>query len=364
MIKTLKSELKLRPTYAEMIGMIESQGDPNRPSVEQVIDRKATIFRNNQFGSQFDNIDFLGLKKQEEDKLKQEQRNLQLRQTAVGTGASMGILSARPSGVNTPSGLNTPAEVYEDAMLRPEPSDEDLRSILAIMATHLQEQDRAREETVNMARNDLDVANTQTLPVGVEVHRIATDDDLPPLEPIPQSSNLGYPQPLPPPPTQTQYEEEEEELTALEQKVAFTKEYNPDEVIANPDITYKGLMFQLHVRDLLTDEMIGFLNKIPTDDKKKRYLASIIEGLYLNDEWDADFSSDKLSRKIKEFKNVKERVGNKRIEPSASSSSGGGIGSAIASGAKAVGGAVSDAGKEAVKEAVVAGARSAVMSLI
>ena len=58
MIKTLKSELKLRPTYDEMIGMIESQGDPNRPSIETVIDRRATIFRNNQFGSQFDNIDF------------------------------------------------------------------------------------------------------------------------------------------------------------------------------------------------------------------------------------------------------------------------------------------------------------------
>ena len=55
MIQTLKSELKLRPTYDELVGMIESQGDPNRPSIEQVIDRKNTLFRNNQFGSQFDN---------------------------------------------------------------------------------------------------------------------------------------------------------------------------------------------------------------------------------------------------------------------------------------------------------------------
>ena len=47
-----------------------------------------------------------------------------------------------------------------------------------------------------------------------------------------------------------------------------------------------------------------------------------------------------------------------------SSSSSGGIGSAIASGAKEIGGAVLEAGKDAVKEAVVAGARSAVMSLI
>ena len=65
MITTLKSELRLRPTYDELVGMIEAQGDPNRPSIEQVIDRKATIFRNNQFGSQFDNLDFLGLKKQQ-----------------------------------------------------------------------------------------------------------------------------------------------------------------------------------------------------------------------------------------------------------------------------------------------------------
>ena len=62
MIKALKSELKLRPTYDEMIGMIEAQADPNRPSIEKIIDRRATIFRSDQFGSQFDNIDFLGLK--------------------------------------------------------------------------------------------------------------------------------------------------------------------------------------------------------------------------------------------------------------------------------------------------------------
>ena len=70
MIKTLNSELKLRPTYDELIGMINEQGDPNRPPIEQVIDRRATLFRNNQFGSQFDKLDFLGLKKQEDDKVK------------------------------------------------------------------------------------------------------------------------------------------------------------------------------------------------------------------------------------------------------------------------------------------------------
>ena len=103
MIKTLKSELKLRPTYDEMIGMIEAQSDENRPSIETVIDRRATLFGNNQFGSQFENIDFLGLRKQEEDRAKESVRQAQLRQTAISTGSSMGVL--------TSSGFTTPAEV-------------------------------------------------------------------------------------------------------------------------------------------------------------------------------------------------------------------------------------------------------------
>ena len=96
MINVLKSELKLRPTYNEMIGMFEDADKENRPPIDKVIDRRATLFRNHQFGSQFDTIDFLGLKKQEEDKVKNE-----LRQTAMATGSSMGILSC---GGRTPLG--------------------------------------------------------------------------------------------------------------------------------------------------------------------------------------------------------------------------------------------------------------------
>ena len=94
--------------------MAESQGDPNRPSITEVIDRKATIFRNNQFGSEFDNLDFLGLKKQEEDKVKNELRQAQLRQTAIATGSSTGVLagSVGSSGFTTPL-LDTPSgETY------------------------------------------------------------------------------------------------------------------------------------------------------------------------------------------------------------------------------------------------------------
>ena len=93
MIKTLKSELKLRPTYEEITGMIEETNKENRPPIDTGIDRRATFFGNNQFGSQFDNLAFLGLKKQEDDKVKNELRQAQLRQTAMATGSSLGILS-------------------------------------------------------------------------------------------------------------------------------------------------------------------------------------------------------------------------------------------------------------------------------
>ena len=115
MIKILKSELKLRPTYDEMLGMISEQDKENRPPVDKVIDRRATLFTNNQFESQFDTIDFLGLKKQEEDKVKEELQQTQIRQTAMATGSSMGFLSY---GGRTPVGAYMPMDLkHQTAMI-------------------------------------------------------------------------------------------------------------------------------------------------------------------------------------------------------------------------------------------------------
>ena len=190
MIKTLKSELKLKPTYDEMIGMIEAQGDPNRPSIETVIDRRATLFRNSQFGSQFDNIDFLGLKKQEEDRAKEEVRQVQLRQAGIMAGTSSGTLTIRTSG------FSTPAEVYEamdddgDEM-----TSEEMTRIRAEMERYLQRQREAQQETASSVSSDLDEAHRQTLPAGVEFHRMDTGgtDDLPPLIDIPREDLTDIP---------------------------------------------------------------------------------------------------------------------------------------------------------------------------
>ena len=241
MIKTLKSELKLRPTYDEMIGMIEAQGDPNRPSIETVIDRRATIFRNNQFGSQFDNVDFLGLKKQEEDRAKEATRQAQLKQAGIDAGTSTGIMNLRAMGFETPEVIEDDF-VYE-TMDGDELTVEEATKIRAEMERYIQRQQETQQASASSARSDLDEAHRQSIPAGVDIFRMDTggSDDLPPLIDIPPET---------------------------------------------------------------------------------------------------------------------------RIQQPSSSSSSGGIGSAIASGAKEIGGAVLEAGKEAVKEAVVAGARSAVMSLI
>ena len=182
MIKTLKSELRLRPTYDEMIGMINEQGDENRPSIETVIDRKATLFRNNQFGSRFDNVDFLGLKKQEENKVKEELRQTQLRQTAMATGSSMGVLSyggRTPVGAYNTDGFETPdSDEYRMTL-------EQINRVRTELETHQQRRRDAQQASSSAVRSDLDETHSQSLPAGVPVHSIATDEEeeeMPPLE--------------------------------------------------------------------------------------------------------------------------------------------------------------------------------------
>ena len=167
MIKTLKSDLRLRPTYDELIGMIEEQGDPNRPPIDQVIDRRATLFRNNQFGSQFDNVDFLGLKKHEEDKVKEDLRQAELRKTAMATGSSMGVLSydgRTPVGAYNADGFETPdSDDYRMTL-------DQINRVRAELDAGLQRQQEAQQASSSTVRSDLVEAHSQSLPIGVTVH--------------------------------------------------------------------------------------------------------------------------------------------------------------------------------------------------
>ena len=270
MIKTLKSELKLRPTYDEMIGMTEAQSDENRPSIETVIDRKATLFRNNQFGSQFDNIDFLGLKKQEEDRAKESVRQAQLRQTAISTGSSMGVLSS--------SGFTTPAEVYEATDDDDDMTSEEATRIRAEMERYLQRQQQTQQSSSSTARTDLDEAHRQSLPAGVEMYRMNTGgtDEMTPLET----------------PTEIVEEEEEEE-----------EEFEDDEEVEvdnNNDLKYwerktlKQLEEQLEFRGIQLDKkQLQEMERLKPKGKgkettKKQYLLNVIEGLIKSGKWNSE----------------------------------------------------------------------------
>ena len=320
MIKTLKSELNLRPTYDELVGMIEAQGDTNRPSIETVIDRRATLFRNNLFGSQLDNIDFLGLKKQEEDRAKEDVRRAQLRQTGVMAGASTGTLSVRTSG------FTTPAEVYEMDDASSEVSrgirdDDDMTSeeatrIRAEMERYLQRQQEAQQTSSSTARSDLDVAHRQSLTVGMNID----EEEMPPLET----------------PTEIAEEDEEDdedeelipdnEMKTSSRKHKTTIDYNDNiKRWRNTDVSADDIMFQLYLRGItLEKKQEDEMDRLKTKGKgktltKKDYLLNFVEKLIQTGQWTDEINDQLLKSRTEEWKQMK---GKGKGSGSASSSSG------------------------------------------
>ena len=361
MIKTLKSELKLKPTYDELVGMIEDADKENRPPIDKIIDRRATLFRNNQFGSQLDNIDFLGLKKQEEDRAKEDVRQAQLRQTGIMARTSTGTSSIRTSGFTTPAEVyemdDASSEVSRDIRDGDDMTSEEATRIRAEIERYLQRQQQAQQTSSSTARSDLDVAHRQSLPVGMNIEE---EEELPPLE------------------TPTEIAEEDEEDDEDEELIPDDEMKTPsrkhkttidyDENInkwRSRNVSADDIMFQLYLRGItLEKKQEDELNRLKTKGKgktltKKDYLLNFIEKLMMTGQWTNEVNDQLLKSRTEEWKQMK---GKGKGSGSASSSSG--IGGAIASGARAVGGAIIDAGKEAVKDAVIVGAKNAVMSLI
>ena len=297
MIKTLKSELKLRPTYDEMLGMIEAEGDPNRPPIDKVIDRRATLFRNNQFGSQFDNLDFLGLKKQEE--VKNELRQTQLRQTAMATGSSMGILSyggRTPLGAYNADGFETPDS--DDYRM----TAEQINRIRAELEAGERRQREAQQSSSSSARSVLSDATSQSLPAGIPIHSMATDEeedeDLPPLET----------------PTELAEEEEEEQEDDDETQVPPQSRKHKETIGYNEnidrwrqkDISVDDILYQLQLRGIkLTEEQEEEMGKLKIKGKgksptRKDYLINYIERLIQTGKWTDEVNDQLLQKRMED----------------------------------------------------------------
>ena len=120
-----------------------------------------------------------------------------------------------------------------------------------------------------------------------------------------------------------------------------------DEIRQNQNITYEDLMFQLHTRGQLSEAIQQTVEDIPDDDSRKIYLLRIIQRLIgtgrEDNEWQVTVNQELFKKTLKDWQEMR--------KPKQ-----GVVKSFLAS----AGSAVLDAGKEAV----VAGARSAVMSLI
>ena len=315
MIQTLKAELKLRPTYDELIGMIEAQGDPNRPSIEQVIDRRATIFRNNQFGSQFDNLDFLGLKKQEEDRARDNLRNAQLRKTGIEAGTSTGMVDLRAQGFVTPSEVYEMDDEEENIML-----NEDIARIRAEMERSRQRQQEAQQASSSTARSDLDEAHRQSLPVGV----MDEEDDMPPLEDIEEGEE------------EEDFEDDPELIPADDdettkapgqpRKHKETIDYSTkiskwqDKSVQEDDIR-----FQLFLRGIeLTPEQEEEISKLKIKGKgrnqtRKDYLINYVDRLIQTGRWTDQVNDQLLRKSMIEWREMKKGKG-KGIGSSSSSS--------------------------------------------
>ena len=167
----IMNELERRPTYNELVEMIEEEELKIKPSIENVIDRKATIFRNNQYGGRFDNPDLVGLQKQE------QMRQLQMLKRASMTEAMFNDpdrarfrpqpapLPARPTrqGFETPQSVRD-IDIDEDFMMR--------------MEQQLNEYAERQQQLQDFDRRDADemlsVVSSQQLPQGVEQFMIQT----------------------------------------------------------------------------------------------------------------------------------------------------------------------------------------------
>ena len=344
MIKTLKAELKLRPTYDEMIGMINEQDKENRPPIDKVIDRRATLFRNNQFGSQFDTIDFLGLKKQEEDKVKEELRQTQLRQTAMATGSSLGILSyggRTPVGAYNADGFETPDS--DDYRM----TAEQINRIRAELEAGERRQREAQQASSSSARSDLSDATSQSLPAGVPIHSMATDEDLPPLETPTEVAE------------EEQEEEEEEDDDETHMRPQSRKHKETIDCNRNidrwkrSDVSVDDLLFQLHLRGIqLTEEQQEEMSKLKIKGKgktptQKDYLLTYVQRLMVTGKWADEVNDQLLKSRKEEWVQMKKGKGKGVIRKAFESA----------------GSSLLEAGKEVAKDALIAGAQNAIMSL-
>ena len=171
---TIMNQFDRRPTYNEMIEMIEEEELKVKPSIENVIDRKATFFRNNQYGGRFDNPDMIGLQKQEQMRQIKMMREATMREamfndpdrarfmTPAGAG---GLPPMTPAG-----GFQTPPEINEELAR----DEEFIFRMNQELRDYEERQNRLSQLDRSQADGMLSTVSQEELPQGVSQFMIGT----------------------------------------------------------------------------------------------------------------------------------------------------------------------------------------------
>ena len=202
------------------------------------------------------------MRKQEEDKVKEELRQTQLRQTAMATGSSVGILSyggRTPVGAYNADGFETPDSDYRMTA-------EQINRIRAELELGARRQQEAQQASSSSARSDLSDATSQSLPAGIPIHSMVTDDEDSPRDELPPLET----------PTEVAEEEEEEDddetqVPPQSRKHKETIGYNENiDRWKNKDVSVDDILYQLHLRGRqLTEEQKEEMDKLKTKGKGK-----------------------------------------------------------------------------------------------
>ena len=300
------NQFQRRPTYNELVEMIEEEELKVKPSIENVIDRRATFFRNNQYGGRFDNPDLVGLQKQE------QMRQLKMLKEATMREAMFNDPDRVRFG-QPPQGGGFQSPIPQPPL--PEVSDDFQRFRTELMLGRVQDRlDEIRRRHRDDADEMLSVVSSQELPEGVEQFMISTPQQTFETPSLSSASETG--EQLPP----LQSMDEQLPASSSTENPELTTSINKSVQLAKSQIVYDNRTEVLDKLDESDLKLQLFLRGIDVDDPetmpeglkrkgkgkgitKKQYYRSLVQSLKESGEWRTVVNDELLRKRLQEFRN-------------------------------------------------------------
>ena len=335
----IMNQFEKRPTYNELVEMIEEEELKVKPSIENVIDRKASIFRNNQYGGRFDNPDLVGLQKQEQMRQLQMLKQATMREAMFNDPdrARFGL----PAMIPQQTGFQSP-QIPQVPM--PEVSDDFQRFRMELLLGRVQDRlEQVRRGNREMADEMLSVVSQEELPPNVQQFMMATPSqtfETPPLSPanetgeqLPLLQTMDEQLPNAVQDENTRRNVAQNFLQDIYSRTQQQPEPQQEEQLSSQDmqtITYskninklneEALKFQLFLRGFDVDDPENSLETRPRGSRERDGIGITPRQFYIQEaqrmiadgRWERRIEEELLKKRIAEYK--------KKNKPSSSSSS-------------------------------------------